>query len=143
MPLMKVKPTSPGRRALVKVVSPDLHKGEPHWPLVERQGPAVVNVVTTRTARNSGTPATGSPNDPFFEFFRRFMPEVPETPPEQRGQGYSHELLAHGTATLHTAGISVIRADADVDNELMAKAFRGVGYTQVGTRRAYQLDHTA
>jgi len=37
MPLMKVKPTSPGRRALVKVVSPDLHKGEPHWPLVERQ----------------------------------------------------------------------------------------------------------
>jgi len=37
MPLMKVKPTSPGRRALVKVVSPELHKGEPHWPLVERQ----------------------------------------------------------------------------------------------------------
>jgi large subunit ribosomal protein L2 len=37
MPLMKVKPTSPGRRALVKAVTPDLHKGEPHWPLVERQ----------------------------------------------------------------------------------------------------------
>jgi len=37
MPLMKVKPTSPGRRALVKVVSPDLHKGEPHWPLLEPQ----------------------------------------------------------------------------------------------------------
>jgi large subunit ribosomal protein L2 len=37
MPLMKVKPTSPGRRALVKVVTPGLHKGEPHWPLVERQ----------------------------------------------------------------------------------------------------------
>ena len=37
MPLMKVKPTSPGRRALVKVVSHDLHKGEPHWPLVERR----------------------------------------------------------------------------------------------------------
>jgi len=37
MPLMKVKPTSPGRRALVKVVSPHLHKGEPHWPLVESQ----------------------------------------------------------------------------------------------------------
>jgi len=38
MPLMKVKPTSPGRRALVKVITPGLHKGEPHWPLVERQG---------------------------------------------------------------------------------------------------------
>src|SRR5512147_1888754 len=37
MPLMKVKPTSPGRRALVKVVTPELHKGAPHWPLVERQ----------------------------------------------------------------------------------------------------------
>ena len=37
MPLMKVKPTSPGRRALVKVVSPDLHRGQPHWPLIERQ----------------------------------------------------------------------------------------------------------
>src|SRR5258706_92033 len=37
MPLMKVNPTPPGRRSLVKVVSPDLHKGEPHWPLVESQ----------------------------------------------------------------------------------------------------------
>jgi large subunit ribosomal protein L2 len=34
MPLVKVKPTSPGRRALVKVVTPELHKGEPHWPLL-------------------------------------------------------------------------------------------------------------
>jgi len=37
MPLVKVKPTSPGRRALVKVVTPELHKGDPHWPLVEPQ----------------------------------------------------------------------------------------------------------
>ena len=37
MPLVKVKPTSPGRRALVKVVTPGLHKGEPHWPLTARQ----------------------------------------------------------------------------------------------------------
>ncbi|HXJ10595.1 MAG TPA: 50S ribosomal protein L2, partial [Burkholderiales bacterium] len=35
MPLVKVKPTSPGRRALVKVVSPELHKGDPHWALLE------------------------------------------------------------------------------------------------------------
>ena len=34
MPLVKVKPTSPGRRGLVKVVTPSLHKGEPYWPLV-------------------------------------------------------------------------------------------------------------
>jgi large subunit ribosomal protein L2 len=37
MALIKVKPTSPGRRALVKVVTPGLHKGEPHWPLTARQ----------------------------------------------------------------------------------------------------------
>src|SRR3954465_7568213 len=37
MPLVKVKPTSPGRRALVKVVSPDLHKGDPYFPLTAPQ----------------------------------------------------------------------------------------------------------
>src|SRR5260221_4361863 len=37
MPLVKVKPTSPGRRALVKVVTPELHKGDPHWALTEPQ----------------------------------------------------------------------------------------------------------
>ncbi|MGA8005962.1 MAG: 50S ribosomal protein L2 [Burkholderiales bacterium] len=37
MPLVKVKPTSPGRRALVKVVSPNLHKGAPHAPLLAKQ----------------------------------------------------------------------------------------------------------
>ena len=36
MALVKVKPTSPGRRSLVKVVTPGLYKGEPHWPLVAR-----------------------------------------------------------------------------------------------------------
>ncbi|MBV8465688.1 MAG: 50S ribosomal protein L2 [Burkholderiales bacterium] len=35
--LVKVKPTSPGRRGLVKVVNPDLHKGRPYAPLVESQ----------------------------------------------------------------------------------------------------------
>jgi large subunit ribosomal protein L2 len=37
MPLVKVKPTSPGRRAVVKVVHPDLYKGRPHAPLLEPQ----------------------------------------------------------------------------------------------------------
>jgi large subunit ribosomal protein L2 len=36
MALVKVKPTSPGRRFVVKVVEPSLHKGAPHQPLVER-----------------------------------------------------------------------------------------------------------
>jgi large subunit ribosomal protein L2 len=37
MALVKVKPTSPGRRSLVKVVNADLHKGEPHAPLLVPQ----------------------------------------------------------------------------------------------------------
>ena len=37
MALIKVKPTSAGRRALVKVVNPDLHKGAPVASLVEPQ----------------------------------------------------------------------------------------------------------
>ena len=37
MALVKVKPTSPGRRALVKVVNSDLHKGKPYAPLLESQ----------------------------------------------------------------------------------------------------------
>jgi large subunit ribosomal protein L2 len=34
MPLVKAKPTSPGRRFVITVVTPDLHKGEPHAALV-------------------------------------------------------------------------------------------------------------
>jgi large subunit ribosomal protein L2 len=37
MALVKVKPTSPGRRGVLKVVTPDLHKGKPYAPLLESQ----------------------------------------------------------------------------------------------------------
>ena len=37
MPAIKTKPTSPGRRFVVKVVAPHLHKGAPHKPLVEKK----------------------------------------------------------------------------------------------------------
>ncbi len=37
MPIIKAKPTSAGRRALVKVVHPHLHKGKPYEPLLEPQ----------------------------------------------------------------------------------------------------------
>lgn len=35
MAIIKSKPTSPGRRFVVRVTNPDLHKGEPHAPLLE------------------------------------------------------------------------------------------------------------
>lgn len=37
MPLVKPKPTSAGRRAQLKVVTPGLYKGEPYAPLLEKQ----------------------------------------------------------------------------------------------------------
>lgn len=37
MPILKRKPTSPGRRHVVSVVSPDLHKGAPYAPLLEKK----------------------------------------------------------------------------------------------------------
>ena len=37
MALQKAKPTSPGRRFVIKVISPELHKGAPHAPLVEKK----------------------------------------------------------------------------------------------------------
>lgn len=37
MPVVKTKPTSAGRRFVVKVVNQELHKGSPHAPLVEKK----------------------------------------------------------------------------------------------------------
>ena len=52
MALVKTKPTSAGRRSMVKVVNADLHKGAPHAPLVEalhkRAGRNSMGNITTR-----------------------------------------------------------------------------------------------
>lgn len=45
MALVKVRPTSAGRRAVIKVVSPELHKGEPFAALLEKK--------SKRTGRNN------------------------------------------------------------------------------------------
>lgn len=45
MALVKVKPTSPGRRGVVKVVHAHLHKGKPHAALVEKK--------TSKAGRNA------------------------------------------------------------------------------------------
>lgn len=37
MAIVKTKPTSAGRRFVVKVVNPDLHKGDPYAPLLEKK----------------------------------------------------------------------------------------------------------
>jgi serine protease Do len=55
--------------------------------LVERYGPAVVNINTRTRGRNQQQLPGLSEDDPFFEFFRRFMPD--QQPPgggNRRGQ---------------------------------------------------------
>src|SRR5690625_1543128 len=37
MTIVKRKPTSPGRRFVISVISPDLHKGAPYAPLLEKK----------------------------------------------------------------------------------------------------------
>jgi serine protease Do len=65
--------------------------------LVERQGPAVVNISTTQsTARNPLLPQVPNlqEDDPFYEFFRRFIPQPGpgpsprESPSQSLGSGF-------------------------------------------------------
>lgn len=51
--------------------------------LVEKQGPAVVNVSTTQVVRSNGRGAQPFPfdeDDPMYDFFRRFAPRQPGIP---------------------------------------------------------------
>ena len=68
MPVVKLKPTSPGRRAMVKVVTPTLHKGAPVASLIEPKkrgsgrnnlvtSPPVIVVVVTSVITGSSTSA--------------------------------------------------------------------------------------
>ena len=50
MPVVKAKPTSPGRRFVVKVVHPDLHKGDPFKALVQAK-PRVADEITRAESR--------------------------------------------------------------------------------------------
>ncbi len=66
-------------------------------PLMKKQGPSVVAVISSRKPAASaaagapGAPgAQGEPQDPMLEFFRRFMPDMPERggPREGLGSGF-------------------------------------------------------
>jgi len=63
--------------------------------LVEKQGPAVVNISTAQTvraARQLPQMPDLDENDPFFEFFRRFMPQNPGQAPRE----FSTQSLGSG-----------------------------------------------
>ncbi|MFF0827236.1 GNAT family N-acetyltransferase [Brevibacillus sp. NPDC003359] len=61
--------------------------------------------------------------------------------PEQRGHGYIDRLLKQATDVLVQAGETYIRADTDVKNTPMAKAFVRAGYHHFASRQEFSLDH--
>lgn len=64
--------------------------------LVEREGPAVVNI-SVRSARAEGTPQMqipGQPGDPFYEFFKRF--QTPPGAPQNEGDAPPRQGVGSG-----------------------------------------------
>ena len=90
-------PSAPSRATSERVVAlPDF------TPLMKRQGPAVVNVITTNKAalarRGEAAPP---PNDPLYEFFRRFMPDAR---PGRRAPGAGRQRGGLGSGFIISAG---------------------------------------
>jgi serine protease Do len=48
--------------------------------IVDRYGPAVVNITTVAKAQQSPAMDNLDPDDPFYDFFRRFGPQMPRMP---------------------------------------------------------------
>lgn len=95
--------------------------------LVESQGPAVVNVVTTRSAR-AGAPAEAI-DDPLLDFFRRFMPNPPEAGPgagpEGRGQGLGSGFIISADGYVLTNAHVVAESDEVTVRLADAREFKG------------------
>lgn len=92
--------------------------------LVEREGPAVVNVVTTRKLRGGGVLGE-LPDDPLFDFFRRFMPGPPQGEPQERGQGLGSGFIISADGYILTNAHVVADSDEVTVRLADAREFKG------------------
>ena len=85
--------------AVFSLLAQAQNKGLPDFTeLVEKQGPAVVNISTTQVIRGNGRGVQPFPfdeNDPMFEFFRRFIPRQPGMPGTPGIPGAPREFESH------------------------------------------------